>query len=139
MKRGLKHMRLVYADHTKQAKIRVNWEHHYQRGEECWVIRNGDKVFGPFNFGYYTECGALLIWRDAEGFRSTFRAQFVRKDDVLYRSKEDVDAKLVSLKFMQLIAMKRDVDNLKDQIISLGGESYRNILAQVELCFGESK
>lgn len=127
MSRGIKRRKLIYADRTKQAKIDKNWEHVFRTGDECWIVRDDKQVFGPLKFTYYTECGALAWWPNDVQHRC-FRAEFVRKNDVLYRYEGEAKSALMTAKLFALIDLRAKVSLLEQDILALGGDSICPVL-----------
>lgn len=118
----------VYADQTKQEKVRKNWKHHFKRGEEVWIVDEPRrKIYGPFDFAHYSMCSAVVLYREAIG-RFIARRVYFMKDEVMYPTEKEAQVALGSLTVLDFLEHQHKADALIQKVEELLGKQIADTL-----------
>jgi hypothetical protein len=126
--RVYRHCPLVYADQTKQEKVRKNWKHHFKRGEEVWIVDEPHrKMYGPFEFAHYSMCSAVVLYREPIG-RFTARRVYFMKDQIMCQTEAEAKVALGSLAVLDFLDHQHKANSLIEQVEEMLGKKIADTL-----------
>lgn len=106
------------SDHRYQYEIDQSWDPKLKQGDLCWVFNAArGKIYGPYNFSYYTPLGAVA-WGQSSGRTFGVKIRYSR-GEVVCGSESLATQRLFVHKLTQSSRLKVELEAVEKELAEL--------------------